>query len=233
MDDKCHIYGVYKRELKNRFLCIVEVNGEELLCYQPISCKLSNFLDPVNKLVILIQIMKKNSKTKFAVYAIKIGREFILVNFQSVNKIFVEQIKKRKFKYFGKRNIVHTEKFIDTYKADVYLEESRTIIEIKTIISFEKNVLFPNMDTERFIKQLNKMQNLLENGYGVCLIFAILSSKTKEISFDINNKKFYDLFQRCLEFGMVCKGYYIKGIETTPYFGNEIPMRMGEDNDEA
>lgn len=36
--------GIFKQELKNRFLCEVEIDGESTVCYVPSSCHLSNFL---------------------------------------------------------------------------------------------------------------------------------------------------------------------------------------------
>lgn len=36
--------GIFIRELKNRFLCEVEIDSESVVCYVPSSCHLSNFL---------------------------------------------------------------------------------------------------------------------------------------------------------------------------------------------
>lgn len=40
-----HKTGIFIQELKNRFLCEVEIDGESTVCYVPSSCHLSNFLD--------------------------------------------------------------------------------------------------------------------------------------------------------------------------------------------
>ena len=45
--------GIFKEELKNRFLCLVEVDGEDTLCYIPSSCRLSNFVSMAGKTVLL------------------------------------------------------------------------------------------------------------------------------------------------------------------------------------
>lgn len=36
--------GYFVREEKNRFICTVDVRGENIECYIPSSCKLGNFL---------------------------------------------------------------------------------------------------------------------------------------------------------------------------------------------
>lgn len=46
--------GIFKQELKNRFLCEVEIDGESTVCYVPSSCHLSNFLDLQGKSVLLV-----------------------------------------------------------------------------------------------------------------------------------------------------------------------------------
>ena len=50
------VSGIFKRELKNRFLCEVVINNQDNICYVPSSCHLSNFLSLENKKVILISI---------------------------------------------------------------------------------------------------------------------------------------------------------------------------------
>lgn len=47
------ITGVFKTELKNRFLCTVCVDGVDVICYIPSSCRLSNFIDLSGKTVLL------------------------------------------------------------------------------------------------------------------------------------------------------------------------------------
>ena len=39
------VEGIFLRELKNRFLCEVELNGTPVVCYVPSSCHLGNSLN--------------------------------------------------------------------------------------------------------------------------------------------------------------------------------------------
>ena len=59
-----YIEGIFVKELKNRFLCEVLVNGVATVCYVPSSCHLSNFLDLSNKKVLLVPTLTPGSRTK-------------------------------------------------------------------------------------------------------------------------------------------------------------------------
>ena len=47
------IEGIFVKELKNRFLCEVIIDGVSTICYVPSSCHLSNFLSLEGKQVLL------------------------------------------------------------------------------------------------------------------------------------------------------------------------------------
>lgn len=156
------VYGTFVQETKNRFLCTVAIDSVEVECYIPSSCRLSNFLDLQGRTVILTPNQDKTARTRFAVYAVKIGRQFILLNLSKPNRIIEAEIQKRRFSFLGKRDHVFHEKTIEGYKCDLYIENTKTIIEIKSILCFEETVVFPTVFSERGIKQLAKIAELLE-----------------------------------------------------------------------
>ena len=53
------IYGKFKEEIKNRFLCTVNINGANTICYIPSSCRLSNFINLTDRMVMLQPIKKE------------------------------------------------------------------------------------------------------------------------------------------------------------------------------
>ena len=57
--------GTFKKELKNRFLCEVQINGEDVVCYVPSSCHLSNFLQLEGKKVLLTPTQTPNYSIKY------------------------------------------------------------------------------------------------------------------------------------------------------------------------
>lgn len=69
------VEGYFIRELKNRFLCEVEVNSELAVCYVPSSCHLSNFLDLQGKRVLLLPNRSKNTRTKYSLFAVPLQKK--------------------------------------------------------------------------------------------------------------------------------------------------------------
>lgn len=204
-----YVIGTFVREEKNRFLCIVDIEGINEECYIPSSCRLENFLELTGKTVILHKNMNKEARTKYALYAIRFKRNYILLRTAEANDIIFNNISKRRFSYLGKRNIVEKERKVDDYKSDIFLPETNTIIEIKSIISTSKDAEFPTVYSERAIEQLMKIKYLLAKGYKVVYIYVSLNPYVRQISLS-NDKHFLDysrLFNECMKRGMLCKAY--------------------------
>ena len=133
------VYGTFKEEIKNRFLCTVSIDGTDTVCYIPSSCRLSNFIDLSNRAVMLQPVKKKGVRIKYAVYAVKYRRSYVPLNLSVSNKVLEAEIIRRYFSFLGKRKNVFREKIIDGYKSDLYIADTDTIIEVKSILSFNKN----------------------------------------------------------------------------------------------
>lgn len=194
-------YGVFKTELKNRFLCIVNINNEDTLCYIPSSCKLSNFIDINNRIVMLLPVSKK-ARTKYSIYAVKYRKSFIVLNLSMANDIIAEQLHRRMFNFLGKRNGIKKEKTIDGYKSDLYIEETDTIIEVKSLLSFDQKAIVPTVFSERANRQLECIKKMLSRGRKVCYIFVSMYSGVKQIYINPAQKEYYKLFCECIEAGM-------------------------------
>lgn len=203
--DEKFVTGIFLEELKNRFLCKVRVNHEDAICYIPSSCRLSNFLDLTGKAVLLRKNATSGSRTKYAVYAIKYGRQFLLVNLSETNRVVEKEIGRRFFSFLGKRKVVSHEVNIDGYKSDLYIEDTGTIVEIKSILSVEQTAVFPTVYSERAVQQLRKLSSLLETGYKVCYMFVSLNPKVESISINRSVPEFFNAFYDCINLGMeVC-----------------------------
>ena len=96
-------HGIFKEELKNRFLCRVEVDGEDTLCYIPASCRLSNFIDLTGREVLVSPVLSSDARTKYSVYALLGDNGFILLNMSKANEVVANSISSRRFSYLGKR----------------------------------------------------------------------------------------------------------------------------------
>ena len=127
--------GIFVKELKNRFLCEVEIDSELVVCYVPSSCHLSNFLKLNKKEVLLVPTATPNSRTKYALFAVPYKKNYIVLNTSMANRAIEESLKSRLFAYLGKRKNVIKEHSVSGYKCDLYIEDTDTIIEIKSVIS--------------------------------------------------------------------------------------------------
>ena len=207
VSDNLIVFGIFQEELKNRFLCRVSIDGLDTICYIPSSCRLSNFISLTGKTVMLKRTLSPKSRTKFSVYAVKVGKQFVPVNLAGTNKVLENNLKQRRFSFLGKRNIISHEEVISGYKTDLYISDTRTVIEIKSILSFEKTAAFPTVFSERAIKQLSELERLLHEGYKVCYLLVSMNSSVKEIVISDQNKEFFSKMHQLLELGMLCSGF--------------------------
>lgn len=204
------IFGVFKQEIKNRFLCSVEIDGETVTCYVPSSCRLSNFLDMTDRSVMLTSVTNPKAKTRLALYAVKYGRSYVPINLAHSNRTVEQQIHRRFFSFLGKRKKVVRETKISEYKCDLFISDTSTIVEIKSLLAFEKLAIFPTVYSERAVKQLEQLSALLDQGYPVCFIMISLSPTVKEISINQEMEDFYRLFIECVTKGMRYKGFSLR-----------------------
>ncbi len=206
--EKC-ITGQFVRELKNRFLCEVVIAGKVEVCYIPSSCHLSNFLQLEGKEVLLMPTVAKKSKTAFAVVAVKFKRSYIILNTSYANRLVEYAIQGRKLSYLGKRKACTREKNVNEYKCDLYIADTKTIVEIKSVISASDIGVFPTVYSERSLNQLSKIKELLRLGYRVDYIIVSLNPYVKGIEL-LKDTQFYVEFEECINLGMSVHAFNCK-----------------------
>lgn len=219
-------YGVFKKELKNRFLGTVNIEGTDTVCYIPSSCRLSNFIDLSNRHVMLQPIKKKDARTTYSVYAVKHQRSYVLLNMSDSNRIIEESIHRRIFAFLGKRRSIFREKNIDGYKSDLYLEDTDTIIEVKSILSFDNTAHFPTVFSERAICQLKNIRKLLNSGHKVCYMFVSMYFGVKEICINEQQEEYCKLFRECIKSGMEVCAFSLGMKGSTPYVKTQISVSI-------
>lgn len=201
-----YISGVFVKELKNRFLCEVKIDGKVEECYVPSSCHLSNFLQLKGKRVVLIPTQGKNPRTKYALYAAPYRRNYIILNTSLSNVAIEKGIHNRRFSYLGKRSNVQKEHSVEGYKADLYIPQTKTIVEIKSVLSENDEAVFPTVFSERTQNQLKSIQEMLDKGYKVVFIIVSLNPYIKKLTID-KSTEFYSELTRCIEKGMEIRAY--------------------------
>lgn len=193
--------GIFIKERKNRFICEVMVEDEAIECYVPSSCRLDNFIDLHGKQVLLLPTEAPNARTRYSLFAVPYKRNHILLNIGKVNSVIERDIKKRCFSTLGKRSEVYREYKIGSYKSDLFIANSSTILEVKSILSLGKGAVFPTVFSQRTLDQLKEISSLMDRGYNAALVIASLSPYVEQIQID-HASPFYGALRPCIEKGM-------------------------------
>lgn len=215
--------GHFIRELKNRFLCEVEVDSKLAVCYVPSSCHLSNFLDLQGKRVLLLPNKSQNTRTQYSLFAVPYKRSYIILNSSMANRAVEFSIFQRHFAFLGKRKSVKKEITKGGYKWDLLIEESNMLVEIKSVISTEVSAVFPTVYSERTLKQLRIINELLSSGDKICFLIVSLNPYIQEICLD-QRTEFYPALKSCLDHGLTLKGYTVRFKNSKLVIDREIPV---------
>jgi DNA-binding sugar fermentation-stimulating protein len=230
IEDKLSMFdkkGIFVKESKNRFLCEVIVDDRTVECYIPSSCRLDNFLQLSGRTVLLSRNKSNSSRTEYSVTAIPYKASYLLLNTSLSNKLIFENISSRRFSFIGTRNNILKEQKIGTYKADLLVaEKTKTLIEIKSIITQSNDAIFPTVYSQRAIDQLRHIYDLLLSGYKACYFFVSLNPYVKNIKINSDIKEYHALLADCIKQGMVLKGYTCKLINNSLTITKEIPISL-------
>lgn len=228
VDNSEYIEGVFVREQKNRFLCEVLIDNVPTICYVPSSCHLGNFLSLPGKKVLLSPTCASGARTKYALFAVPYKRSFILLNTSIANRVIEANIQRRIFAPLGVRKEVYTEQRVDGYKADIFISRTKTIIEVKSLLSLDTVALFPTVYSERSIKQLVKLRELLANGYNVHYCIVSLSPYVKAIHL-LRSSELYSGFMTCVSHGMTVGGYSCRFQNGSILLKSTLPVAFEEE----
>ena len=220
--------GCFVNEKKNRFLCEVLIDGTLHECYIPSSCHLSHFVDLPGKTVVLKENKFPTSRTKYTVFGVKNGKEIVPLQLTISNQVILHSLNSQQFSFLGAREHVEKEKIIDGYKCDLFIKDTKTIMEIKSIIDFSETAVFPSVYSERANNQLQALSRLLTCGYKVCYMFVSLSSSVQSICLNKTMTDFINPFYDCLEKGMLIKAYSVKMVDDGVLLHKEIGLIKNE-----
>lgn len=200
------IEGIFVKELKNRFLCEVLISGISTVCYVPSSCHLGNFFTLQGKKVLLVPTITPNARTSYSLYAVPYKRSYIVLNTSMANQAVESSLNRRQFSFLGKRTHFLTEHRVDKYKTDLYIEDTNTIIEVKSVLSLDVAAKFPTVFSERSLAQLAKLKEFLACGYRVHYCIVSLNPYVKSIQI-LSNTAFRPMLEDCLSCGMTISGH--------------------------
>jgi len=205
------IAGVFVEECRKRFLCKVEIQGQEELCYISSSSKLAPFIELVGREVLLTKNIGDRNKTNYTVHAVKTCEGYVLLNLSFVNKLLLIEFNKPESIYSGLNTIYREKKIINSLRADFVIEgKQKIIVEAKGIITEKITGYLPSMTVIRAVKQLEAFNQLLREGYCVHYYVVLMNPGTRDLKLNKEILEFHRLFKRCMKKGMQVFVYRVK-----------------------
>lgn len=222
------VEGLFIKECRNRFICEVLIEGKSHECYIPSSAKLGQYLKLENKKVLLTVNRGNNNRTNYSLFSVEYYNKNILLNLNMLNLIMEQGIKESCIPIYKNLKDVNLEKKVLGYKADLsHVGDKTLIIENKGIISFRRETAFPNIYSERFIRQLDKIEELLGLGIEVHYNLVSLSPITRKVIINDNQKEYKQRLSRCLGLGMVINGLKVEFYNGDIKINEDLKIELG------
>lgn len=197
--------ALFLAENKNRFVGKILLDNNESLCYIASSSHLKHFIDLKDRKILLLPIESKKATIKYSLFAVEIEDTYIITNTNVSNQIIRNEIHSKYFDFLGARSTFLNEHNLGNYKCDIFIPETKTVIEIKSLISLNDIEVFPNVYSKRFEKQLSRIEQLLTEQFKVYL-FIISYGPTSEISLN-RNIQTWNLLNNCIKKGLIIKAF--------------------------
>lgn len=163
----------------NRFVALVEIDGEEKICHVKNTGRCRELL--VRGCTVFLDKAKNpDRKTKYDLVAVEKGRRLINMDSYAPNiaagdflpKIFPNSIIKSEYTYGNSR-------------FDFYIEDNsrKILLEVKGVtLEQDGVVMFPDAPTERGLKHVNELISCTKDGYEAYLLFVIQMDKVKHFT---------------------------------------------------
>ena len=175
--------AIFVSEGKSRFICKISYNDEILECYVPITCKLSSLISLDDKEILIRETTKAAKRIKYTLFAIRNDKDYLIVDTGFANHIIKAILTGNKNK-----GLFYPEQVIENYKCDFYSKTSKTLVEVKSVITAEQVLLIPNMKTQRAIKQLQCICSLLSKGYNAEYFIVAFAPQIEKIEIDTTER---------------------------------------------
>lgn len=175
--------AIFVSEGKSRFVCNISYNDEVLECYVPITCKLSSLISLDDKEILIRATTKAAKRIKYTLFAVRNNKDYLIVDTGFANHI-VKAILTGNIN----KDLFYPEQVIENYKCDFYSKTSKTLVEVKSVITAEQVLLIPNMKTQRAIKQLQRICSLLSKGYRAEYFIVAFAPQIEKIEIDTTER---------------------------------------------
>lgn len=164
--------GRFEREAKNRFSAWIELDGVLQECYVPTSSKLGRLLPLKRGLRVKLF---KSERGRLELVAICFGRRWVFIRSSLANELLALRLRKNGI-------LCLRENTQCGYKFDIVTSDK--YYEVKSILSLEEVVSYPNAPSDRREKQIDRLYELVSRGESIELAFVSLSPFVRKIIID-------------------------------------------------
>ena len=164
--------GVFLKR-PNRFIAVVKLKGEEVVCHVKNTGRCRELLVP-GAPVFLEKSDNPNRKTQYDLIAVQKGNRLINMDSQIPNKVVEEWLLQGNL--FGKDARVKREVSYGNSRFDLYIEteERKIFMEVKGVTLEENGVVrFPDAPTQRGVKHIKELCKCMKDGYEAYIMFVI------------------------------------------------------------
>ena len=164
----------------NRFIAIVNLNGEEVSVHVKNTGRCRELLVP-DTTVYLEDFSYRMGKRKLFYDLVAVEKDSLLINMdsQAPNKVAFEALKNGKIQLLGMSdlNIIRSETVYGDSRFDFYVEDvngEKGFVEVKGVtLENDGAASFPDAPTERGIKHVYELIKAAENDYHAYILFVI------------------------------------------------------------
>lgn len=168
-------------ERPNRFIAHVEVDGVVQICHVKNTGRCKELLQH-GCTVYLEENNNPFRKTKYDLIAVEKGELLVNIDSQAPNKVVREWLEEGGL--YSYPTLISPEKQHGNSRVDFYIEDEkrRAFIEVKGVTLEENGVAaFPDAPTERGVKHLYHLIDVMKDGYEAYLIFVLQFKPAKYI----------------------------------------------------
>lgn len=213
----------------NRFIAMVEVDGEEVVCHVKNTGRCRELLVPGCQ-VYLEPSDKPERKTAYSVIAVKKDRRLINMDSQAPNHVVKEWLKAGNL--FGPEAFIYSEKTFQNSRFDFYIESGKRQIymEVKGVTLEENGVVrFPDAPTERGLRHVEELMDAVDAGYEAWILFVIQMEDVRYFTPNITTQPaFAAMLSRAKEHGVHIAAYECAVTEDTLEITTEVEVRLHE-----
>lgn len=170
------------RERPNRFLGVVDVGGEEILCFIPNPGRMEELLYPGSK-VYLMEMPSEDRKTRYDLILVNLKGTLVSIDSRVPNKLVAEAIQLSNFSEFQGFRIEKKEPLFGGSRLDFLLmgDSDQLFLEVKSCTLVRDGTgLFPDAPTPRGSRHLKTLASGLTVGRSV-ILFVIQRPDAKNL----------------------------------------------------